>query len=812
VSEAATRYVAAYVIKRQMVVAGNGMAAIRFLERMSEVDSSWSITVFGDEPGPAYDRIALSKVLAGSLRPEDVVLRDRDWYEGSGIRLLAGCPVVAIDTSERWVEDAQGGRHGYDSLVLATGSLPFIPPIEGSDLDGVMAFRTLDDVDQMVARSRPGEPAVVVGGGLLGLECARGLQQRGMEVTVVHLMDRLMERQLDLAAGSLLRAELERMGIRVQVRVSASSIRGSGRVESVRLTTGEEIAARLVVICAGVKPNVSLAAAAGLKIGRGVQVDDRLHTSAAHVFAIGECIEHRGQTFGLVEPVYEQAAVLARVIGREEAITYEPRLSATALKVAGVDVFAGGRTVLEEGDHELVLRDDASFVYKKLVLREGVVVGAALLGDVRTVPLISAALAGGEVVSDRMKLLGVGVAVDGILGEELPAGAVVCGCNGVTKAEITAAIGRPGGCSTRACVAKCTRASSSCGSCGPVVEGLLELAGRSSGQAPATTVCSCLPISRADLRERVLAENLRSVREVLEAAGDGVGCHRCRPALSFYLDVWWCGEHREEVPSRHINDRVHANVQRDGSFSVVPRMRGGITSPAELRRIADVAERYGVGMVKLTGGQRVDLLGVKKADLPAMWSDLGMASGHAYTKAIRTVKSCVGTDWCRFGVGDSTSLAVAMEEMLEGLYCPHKVKLGVTGCPRNCAEVTVKDLGVMAITGGWEIYVAGAAGMNVRKGDLLYTVETAEKVLEETAIAIQHYREQADYLERLYHFVPRVGIDTFRAATAEASPERRRELLARFQRSKENTVDPWRSVPQQEPWRFVQAIPAPMSA
>jgi nitrite reductase (NADH) large subunit len=411
-----------------------------------------------------------------------------------------------------------------------------------------------------------------------------------------------------------------------------------------------------------------------------------------------------------------------------------------------------------------------------------------------------------------MKLLGFGLAADGIPGEDLPDAAIVCGCNGVTKAEITSAIDRPDGCTTRTCVAKCTRASSSCGSCAPIVEGLLQLAGRSAAPAAASTVCACVPISRIALRQRALAEKLRSVSEVLAAAGDGIGCHRCRPALSYYLDVWWCGEHREEVPSRHVNDRVHANIQRDGSFSVVPRMRGGITSPAELRRIADVAERYGVGMVKLTGGQRVDLLGVKKADLPAIWSELGMPSGHAYTKAIRTVKSCVGTDWCRFGVGDSTSLAVAMEKMLEGLYCPHKVKLGVTGCPRNCAEVTVKDLGVMAITGGWEIYVAGAAGMSVRKGDLLCTVETAERALEETAIAIQYYREEATYLERLYHFVPRIGIQPFRAETVEATPERRGALLERFRQSRANATDPWSSVPEREPWRFAEPIAAQVRA
>lgn len=800
-----------WVIKRLLVV-GNGMAGLRFLERLLEADSTWSVTVFGDEPHPAYDRIALSKVLAGDVAPEAVILRGCEWYEGKGVRLETGCPVVAIHPEERWLEDGFGRRHDYDALVLATGSLPFVPPIEGSDLDGVMTFRTLDEVHELIHRARTGRLAVVVGGGLLGLECARGLQAQGLDVVVVHLMDRLMERQLDSCAAGLVRAELEQLGIRVLLPTTAERIEGDGRVERVRLTNGDVIPADLVVVCAGIRPNTALAAAAGLDVGRGVKVDDRLHASAAHVYAIGECIEHRGQTFGLVEPVYQQAEVLARVIGREEAISYEPRLSATALKVAGIDVFAGGSPTPEPGDQEVVLRDDAGFVYKKLVIREGRVVGAALLGDLRTAPLVANAMSSGAPVKDRLKLLGVGVEAGSIVVDDLADEAVVCGCSGVSKAAIVDAIQAPGGCATRACVARCTGASGSCGSCAPVVDALLAAVGRGSSAPAAEAVCACLPLSREALRRLVLQEDLRSVGAVLAAAGDGIGCHRCRPALSYYLDVWWCGEHEEEVRSRHVNDRVHANVQRDGSFSVVPRMRGGITSPRELRRIADVAERYGVGTVKLTGGQRIDLLGVRKQDLPAIWADLGMPSGHAYTKAIRTVKSCVGTDWCRFGVGDSTSLAVAIEEMLEGLYCPHKVKLGVNGCPRNCAEVTVKDLGVMAIAGGWEMYIGGAAGMSVRKGDLLCTVATPEQVLEETAIAIQHYREEATYLERLYHFVPRIGLDAFKAATVEGPEEHRRRLLERFRKSRARAVDPWRTVPESEPWRFAEPAAETVSA
>jgi nitrite reductase (NADH) large subunit len=463
----------------------------------------------------------------------------------------------------------------------------------------------------------------------------------------------------------------------------------------------------------------------------------------------------------------------------------------------------------EPGDQEVLLRDDGSGVYKKLVLRDETLVGVALVGDLAPMPAMSDALTRGTRVRDRMALLGVGVEAGPPAGADLPDHAVVCGCNGVTKAAIVAAIGAEGGCTTRQCVARCTRASSSCGSCGPVVEGLLQLAGVGGAHAPvpdAPPVCTCVPLPRAALRERVLALGLRTVSAVLCQLGDGVGCHRCRPALSYYLDVWWCGEHEEEPASRHVNDRVHANIQRDGTFSVVPRIRGGVTSPAELRRIADVAERFGVGAVKITGGQRIDLLGVRKQDLPAVWEALGMPSGHAYTKAVRTVKSCVGSDWCRFGVGDSTDLAVRLESLLEGLYTPHKLKLGVTGCPRNCAEVTVKDLGIVAVVGGWEVYVAGAAGMTVRRADLLCTVATAEAALEESAIAVQRYREEAEYLERMYHYVPRIGIDAFRAATVDAPAEARAGLLERFRRSRARARDPWREVPASDPARFEPAL------
>jgi len=788
---------------RRLAIVGNGMVSVSLLDHLVRLEAGWRITVLGDEPWPAYDRIALSQLLAGERAESDLALRDAGWYAANGIELHTGRPVLALDPGRRRLETA-GGPVEFDACVLATGSLPLVPPIPGADMEGVLGFRTVEDVAAMLACARDGGDAVVIGGGLLGLEAARGLLARGMRVTVVHLVDRLMERQLDHGAAGVLRDELERMGMRVRLDARTSRIEGRGRAEAVVLADGAELPADLVVVCAGIRPNVALAAAAGLDVGRGVRVDDHMATSAPGVHAVGECAEHDGVAYGLVAPLYEQAAVLARRLAGDGLARFRPVVTATRLKVAGVDLFAGGRTMPEPGDQEVLLRDDGGGVYKKLVLRDDALVGAALVGDLGPMAAMADALAGGGRVRDRMALLGVGGDPGPAPGADLPDHAVVCGCNGVTKAAILAAIGAEDGCRTRQCVARCTRATSSCGSCGPVVDGLLGLAGGPAAPAsPATPdVCACVPLPRAALRERVLAMGLRSVSAVLAQLGDGVGCHRCRPALSYYLNAWWCGEHVEETASRHVNDRVHANIQRDGTFSVVPRIRGGVTSPAELRRIADVAERFGVGAVKITGGQRIDLLGVRREDLPAVWAELGMPSGHAYSKAVRTVKSCVGSDWCRFGVGDSTDLAIRLEQLLEGLLTPHKLKLGVTGCPRNCAEVTVKDLGIVAVVGGWELYVAGAAGMTVRRADLLCTVATAESALEESAIAVQHYREDAEYLERMYHFVPRVGIEAFRAATVDAPDAARAGLLERFRRSRANAADPWRAVPAADSDRF----------
>jgi nitrite reductase (NADH) large subunit len=781
--------------RRRVVVVGNGMIAAAFLEDLvAGAEERFEITVLGAEPHPAYDRIKLSGVLAGQSDASSLSLLDDAWCPDRGVTLRTGCEVTAIDRERRIVHDAAGGATAYDVCVLATGSDPLVPPIEGRHRGGVHTFRTLEDVDDIIEGAGRSSRAVVIGGGLLGLEAAYGLRLRGVAVTVIHHKNRLMNRQLDGVGALVLRGKLEQMGMYVVMPTEAASFLGNGRVEAIALRDGRTLDADLVVVACGIQPSTALARKCGLTVQRGVVVDDQLRTSDPHVFAIGECSEHRGLVYGVVAPLKVQSRILATHLRGDETARYEGGVPATTLKVAGVHVFSAGAVESDEMDEKLTLEDTGAGVYKRVLIRDGLLRGAILVGDVATAPLITALLAaGGAVNGNRLNLV---AAPTGEAPQSVAAGladeAVVCGCNGVTKATIVTAI-RERGCSTRVDVAKCTRASGSCGSCSGLVDALLADSGLATdGESAAEPeVCACLPLDRPALRAAALERGLRSVQAVLEALGNGSGCAKCKPALAYYLDVWWCGDYEEDRSARFINDRVHANIQRDGTFSVVPRMFGGVTTPSELRRIADVADRYAVPMVKVTGGQRLDLLGVRKEDLPAVWRDLGIISGHAYAKAIRTVKTCVGSDFCRFGVGDSTALGIAFEQFLWGLYTPHKVKSGVTGCPRNCAEVTVKDIGIMAIATGWEIYVGGAAGMSVRKGDLLSTVETAEEALLHTALFLQHYREEARYLERTYHYVKRVGIEAVRAATVDAPAEARNGLLERLSRSRANVREPW---------------------
>jgi nitrite reductase (NADH) large subunit len=792
--------------KERLVVVGNGMAGCRAVQEILKRDPGrYDITIFGAEPRVNYDRIMLSPVLAGDKAFADIVINDEAWYRENAITLHAGRAVHAIDREARRVRAEGGLEVGYDRMILATGSDPIRLPLPGSDLAGVVTFRDLDDVEAMIAASgRPGAKAVVIGGGLLGIEAAYGLVRRGMAATVVHLVDVLMERQLDASAGFLLASALADKGVATELGAVSEEIVGvGGKVAGLKLKDGRTLPCDLLVMAVGIRPNGALAKAAGLEVGRGVVVDDAMRTSDPRISAVGECVEHRGQCYGLVAPIWEMCKALAADLTGGSGV-YEGSVLSTRLKVSGVDVFSAGKFAGGEGCEDIVFRDAGRGVYKRVVLEGGKVAGAVLFGDAADGAWYFDLMRQAAEVADIRETLIFGqAATEGLRGLD-PSAAVaalgddaeVCGCNGVCKGAITGAITEQG-LSTLEAVRAVTKASASCGSCTPLVEKLLAqtLGDGFQAQTGPKPVCGCTSHGHEIVRERILAEGLKSMPAVMQALEWATpdGCAACRPALNYYLLCAWPGEYRDDKQSRFINERVHANIQKDGTYSVVPRMWGGVTSAAELRAIADVVERFGIPTVKVTGGQRIDLLGVKKDDLPAVWADLnaaGMVSGHAYAKGLRTVKTCVGSEWCRFGTQDSTGLGMRLEKFMWGSWTPAKVKLAVSGCPRNCAEATCKDIGVICVDSGYEIHVGGAAGLHIQGTEILTKVATEAEAIWTICAVTQLYREQGFYLERIYKWMARVGLESIQAAVVD--PESRKALYDRFAYSQRFfRMDPW---------------------
>src|SRR4051794_3487936 len=782
------------VRRERLVVVGNGMAGMRTVEELlARAPDRYDITVIGAEPHPNYNRILLSSVLAGDKSVADIVINPREWYEARNIRLIAGNPATAIHPAAKLVTLASGEPVSYDRLLLTTGSKPLAPPIPGLGLPGVHAFRDIADVKAMISASETHRRAVVIGGGLLGLEAAWGLKRRGMSVAVVHLMPSLMERQLDTAAGELLRRDLDARGIAFFTNGQTEEILGTDRAEGVMLADGREIPADLVVLAIGIRPNIDLARAAGIDVNRGILVGDDMRTSAPGIYAVGECIEHNGAVFGLVAPIWEQAKVCgARLAGNNDAV-YVPPPAFTSLKITGIDVFsAGALAAADEHDDEITLHDAKRGVYKKLVLRDGRIVGVVLYGSVADGPWYVRLMRDKADVSAFRDQLAFGRAFAEQAGAPLPGIDVasmadseqICGCNGVAKGTICRAI-RDKGLVTLDAVRAHTKASSSCGSCTATVEAILaHVTGGAVVRSADPPICKCTDLGHDAVRRAILERELTTIAEAREALGWKTpdGCQKCRPALNFYLLCAWPGRYRDDPQSRFVNERVHANIQKDGTYSVVPRMWGGLTNPRELRAIADAAEKYGVPTVKITGGQRIDLLGIRKEQLPAIWADLnkaGLVSGHAYGKALRTVKTCVGSEWCRFGTQDSTGLGVKLEKMCWGSWTPHKVKLAVSGCPRNCAEATIKDIGVVCVEAGYDIVVGGNGGIEVRVTAALVRVATEAEVLEYVGAFLQLYREEARYLERTAPWVARVGIEHVRSRIV-ADPDGRQALHRRF--------------------------------
>ncbi|MBM3767849.1 MAG: NAD(P)/FAD-dependent oxidoreductase [Acidobacteria bacterium] len=794
---------------KQLVVIGNGMAGVACVEQILKFTHDFQITIFGDETHVNYNRIMLSSVLAGEKSADDIVINDIDWYQSNGITPRLGVRVTAIDSEARTVTGADGSVTRFDKLIIATGSSAFVPPMDGVDKKNVHVFRTLDDTRDLLEKSRPGCKAVVIGGGLLGLEAARGLQVQGCAVTVVHLGDRLMDRQLDPTGGMFLNRKMKNLGVDVLLQKSTRALTGNGKVEGLRFADGEEIDAELVVIAAGIRPNSALGKLAGVEVNRGIVVNEFMETSHPDIYAVGECTEFRGELFGLVAPLYEQGKVLAATITGNKGPAFESKAQAAKLKIMGVDVFSAGVIDDSDPDVEVVAYEDRSLgIYKKLFVKDNRLVGVILVGDASDDHKYKSWLNSGEDLSKQRKhLLFPPPSADGGLDvAQMPDSETVCGCNGVSKGTIVDAI-HTHGVETLAQLKDRTRAATGCGSCSGVCTQLLKAVAPGFVEDKQKVLCACVPFPQEKLKDIIRSQKLKTAQDVLDIYGNGKGCAVCKPALSYLLDVIHCGEHEEDRSARFINDRVHANIQNDGTFSVVPRMRGGITSPAELRKIADVAEKYNVPLVKVTGSQRLDLLGVKKEDLPKMWADLGMPSGQAYAKGVRMVKTCVGEQFCRFGTQDSISAGVELERRYENLFTPHKYKMAVVGCPRNCAEATVKDLGLIGQEGSWQVVVGGAAGKGVRKADLLVTVETTEQAFEASDLFFQYYRENANYLERTYDFVERLGIEKVRKDTVYAPPEAKKGLIERLRKSKDKSYDAWMEREAPRPFQFVQIEP-----
>ncbi|WP_420854578.1 nitrite reductase large subunit NirB [Sneathiella marina] len=792
--------------KPKLVLIGNGMAGVRTIEEVLKINPDlFDITIFGSEPHGNYNRIMLSPVLAGEKTIDEILLNDDEWYADNDIILHKGKTVTKIDRTRNQVIADDGSVAAYDRLLLATGSDPFMLPIPGANLPGVITFRDIHDVDQMLAASKKHRNAVVIGGGLLGLEAAKGLAIQGMQVTVIHLMDTLMERQLDNTAGQLLQKSLEDQKLTFLMGAETEAILGDDHVTGVRFKDGSEIPVDIVVMAVGIKPNKSLAEKAGIHCERGVVVSDTMQTYDPKIYAVGECVQHRQSTYGLVAPLFEQGKICANHLVGKGSLRYLGSLTSTKLKVTGIDLFSAGDFVGDDDTEDIIFRDPGRSIYKKLVLKGDRIQGGVMYGDTVDGSWYFQMMQDETDVSEFRDTLLFGKTHLGDSGYgsqshavDLEDSAEICGCNGVCKGDIVQAI-TASNLFTLEDVRSHTKASASCGSCTGLVEQILSstVGGDYSSSPKKKSLCPCSDHTHDDIRRAILENELKSISAVLHFLKwrKTDGCAKCRPALNYYLLCAWPGDYEDDGQSRFINERVHANIQKDGTFSVIPRMWGGTTTPNELRAIANVADKYKIPSVKVTGGQRIDLLGVNKEDLPAVWSDLnqaGMVSGHAYGKALRTVKTCVGSEWCRFGVQDSTNLGIRLEKALWGSWTPHKFKVAVSGCPRNCAESTIKDFGVVAVDSGWELHVGGNGGIKVRATDFLCKVKTEDEVLEYAQAFIQLYREDAHYLERTAPWIERVGLYSIKEQLID-SDDIRKSYVTRFLLSQKYAqTDPWK--------------------
>lgn len=787
--------------KEKLLLIGNGMAGVRTIEEILERDSTkYEITIIGEEPYTNYNRIMLSNVLQNKMTIEEIITNPMQWYEDNNIRLIHHDPAVKLDKHVKQVTTASGEVVAFDKCIIATGSRAFILPVEGAELEGVLGFRTIDDTVQMIQRAKQYKKAAVIGGGLLGLEAAKGLLDQGMDVTVIHLEKWLMETQLNQPAGNLLKQDLEKQGLKFLMEKRTTKLLGTTRVEAVEFSDGTQLEADIVVMAIGIRPVTAIAKEAGLHVERGIVVNDLMMTSAEDIYAVGECAQHNNTIYGLVAPLYEQGKVLADVLTGKPTNGYKGSTVSTSLKVSGCDLFSAG--IIHERDDIKGIEafNGLANSYKKLFIQNNRIVGIVLYGDTSEENRYYKMLRDGVDISE-MNPVTLLAAAEG----ESSASVVdwddtdtVCGCNGVTKGTIVNAI-QAQELTSVADVVRCTKAGNSCGKCKPMISDLLTyVLGDKVTQAPAG-ICGCTDLTRDEIVLQIHEKGLTTSKDVYRELGfrNSEGCSKCRPAINFYLNVTFPKEHQDEKESRFVNERMHGNIQKDGTFSVIPRMRGGQTTPQQLMKLAQVAEKYNVPLVKVTGSQRIGLYGVAKEDLPRIWEELDMTSASAYAKAVRSVKTCVGASFCRFGTQDSMGLGIKLEERYEYIDTPHKFKMGVSACPRSCVESGVKDFGVIGVENGFQIYIGGNGGTEVKEAQLLTTVATEQEVIDICGAMLQYYRKTGIYAERTAPWIERLGFDHVKSVLLD--PEQRKTLLAELDEAVAGKrKDPWTEIRNNE--------------
>lgn len=793
--------------QQKLVMIGNGMAGIRTIEEILErSEDRYSITVIGKEPYPNYNRIMLSNILQNKMTVEETIMNPYEWYEAHHITLMTDDPVVEVDRKQKRVTTASGQHVEYDILIFATGSKAFVLPIPGAQLPSVIGWRTIDDTKQIMEIAKTKQQAIVIGGGLLGLECARGLLDQGMEVTVIHLAEWLMEMQLDRKAGEMLKADLEQQGMHFELQANTKEIIGSDDVEGVKLADGRTLAADLVVMAVGIRPYTEVAQQAGLTVNRGIVVNDVMQTSDEHIYAVGECAEHQGKVYGLVAPLYEQGKILADYLTEQETTGYKGSTTFTSLKVSGCDLYSAGQIVETPEIKGIEIFNSVDHNYKKIFLKDGEVVGAVLYGDTDDGSRFYNMMKKHESIEDYtlVSLLTKGGAQAEQTVADLADDETICGCNGVDKGTITKAITEQG-LTTVEEVTATTKAGNSCGKCKSQIGAILEhTLGDEFVAAKPTGICKCTELTRDQIVTQIRAKGLKTSKEVRHVLNfkNKAGCPKCRPAINYYLNMVYPHEHIDERASRFANERYHANIQNDGTFSVIPQMRGGVTDADQLIRLGEVAKKYDVPLVKVTGSQRVGLYGLKKEELPQVWEDLGMRSASAYGKKTRSVKSCVGKEFCRFGTQYTTRLGIRLEQTFEYIDTPHKFKMGVSGCPRSCVESGVKDFGVISVENGFQIYIGGNGGTEVAKGEFLTTVATEDEVIKLCGAMMQYYRETGIYAERTAPWLRRLGFDNVKAVLLDS--EKQQALFERIMEAKAAlTEEPWQAIIQDEQARKI---------